>query len=58
VEEARRIYLEASRDRKILDKLKERRQREYHKKMLAEEVKMLDDISGGSAARRLLSRGV
>lgn len=55
VEEARKVYLDASRERKIIDKLKERRQREYHKAVLAEEVKMLDDISGGSAARKLLN---
>ncbi|MDR3193073.1 MAG: flagellar export protein FliJ, partial [Treponema sp.] len=29
VEEARRIYLEASRDRKVMDKLKEKRAAEY-----------------------------
>jgi flagellar FliJ protein len=52
VEKAREIYIEASRDRKIIDKLKERRQKEYHKAMLLDEVKMLDDISGGAAARK------
>jgi flagellar FliJ protein len=57
VEEARAAYLEASRERKVFDKLKERRRREYNKFTLAEEVKMLDDISGGAAARKLLGRG-
>jgi flagellar FliJ protein len=57
VETARTAYLEASRDRKVLDKLKERRQKEHHKYILAEEVKMLDDISGGSAARKAINMG-
>ncbi|GHV67440.1 hypothetical protein AGMMS49928_04420 [Spirochaetia bacterium] len=52
VEEARVIYLEASRDRKVLDKLKERQQKEYKKAAAAAETKTLDDISGGVMARR------
>ena len=47
VEEAREAFIEASRDRKVLDNLKEKRQKEYHKKMNAEETKTLDDISAG-----------
>ncbi|MDR1398772.1 MAG: flagellar export protein FliJ [Treponema sp.] len=57
VEDARGIYLEASRDRKVLSKVKEHREKEYHKAMLAEETKVLDDISSGSKARRLISTG-
>jgi flagellar FliJ protein len=57
VEEARNIYLEASRDRKILSNVKERREKEYHKEMLAEEIKTLDDIASGSTSRRLISTG-
>ena len=45
VEEARDLFLEASRERKVLDKLREKRQREYRKETLAEETKNLDDIS-------------
>ena len=45
VEEARNAFLEASKDRKVLDNLKEKRQKEYHKVVLAEETKNLDDIS-------------
>ena len=51
VEEAREAFIEASRERKVLDKLKEKRQKEYRKEMLAEETKALDDISGGTPAR-------
>jgi flagellar FliJ protein len=44
VEEAREAFLEASRERKVLDKLKEKKQKEYHKMKLNEETKVLDDI--------------
>jgi flagellar FliJ protein len=37
-------YIEASRERKILDKLKERRSVEYYKKQLYEESKFLDEV--------------
>jgi flagellar FliJ protein len=52
--EAREAYLAASRERKVIDKLRERRQDEYRRKMLAEEIKTLDDSSGGSPARKLV----
>ena len=51
VEETRAQYLEASRERKVLDKLKEKRQKEHRKEMASEETKILDDIS--AATRRL-----
>jgi flagellar FliJ protein len=53
VEEARRVFLEASRERKVLDKLKEKRRQEYRGILLTEETKTQDDIAGGSAARSL-----
>jgi len=43
VEAARNIYIEASRERKVLDKLKDKRESEYRKMVLAEETKALDD---------------
>jgi flagellar FliJ protein len=52
VEKARSLYLEASRDRKILDKLKDKREREYRKTIFTGEIKAADDISGGAAARK------
>ena len=52
VEEARGLYLEASRDRKALDKLKEIRQKEYRREYFAEETRALDDLSGGREARK------
>jgi flagellar FliJ protein len=54
VAEARETYLAASKERKAIDKIRERRQGEYRKKMLAEEIKTLDDSSGGSLARKLV----
>jgi len=51
VEEARNVFIEASRERKVLDKLKEKRQKEYRKEMFAQETKTLDDISGSASAR-------
>jgi len=44
VEQAREVFLEASRERKVLDNLKEKKQKEYKKAKLDEETKTLDDI--------------
>jgi flagellar FliJ protein len=54
VAETREVYLAASRERKAIDKIKERRRAEYRKETLAEEIKTLDDSSGGSRARKLV----
>jgi len=43
VEEAREAFIEASRERKVLDKLKEKRQKEHRKETLNRESKILDD---------------
>jgi flagellar FliJ protein len=43
VEEAREVFLEASRELKVLKKLREKREKEYKKETLAEEAKMLDE---------------
>jgi flagellar FliJ protein len=47
VEEARKAFLETSRERKILDKLREKQQKEYRKAVLAEETKVQDDLADG-----------
>jgi flagellar FliJ protein len=57
VEEARDEYLEASRDRKVLDKIKEKRRQEYNKAQETEDIKNLDDISGGTSARKMIAAG-
>lgn len=48
-EEVRAGYLEASRDRKVLDRLKERRSASYRREQLKEETFQIDDMSGSSA---------
>ena len=44
VEEKRTIFLEASRELKVMEKLKEKRKMEYRKEMLAAETRELDDM--------------
>jgi flagellar FliJ protein len=46
LEEERASYLEASRERKVLDKLREKRAAEYRRLLSAGETKTLDDIAG------------
>jgi flagellar FliJ protein len=57
VEEVREVYLALSRDRKVISNLKDRRQQEYRKFVLAEETKALDDIASSSKARKLITNG-
>ncbi|MDR2747429.1 MAG: flagellar export protein FliJ [Treponema sp.] len=52
LEEKRAAYLEASRERKALDKLKEKRAAEYRRVLFAEETKTLDDIAGRRSGGR------
>ncbi|MDR1031150.1 MAG: flagellar export protein FliJ [Treponema sp.] len=54
VEEAREVYLAASRERKILDKVREHRAAEYRHVQLAEETKVLDEV-GSSRLQRMLA---
>ena len=54
VEEARNMFLEASKERKVLDKLKEKRQKEYKKEITVWEAKTLDDISSRAFPQKLL----
>jgi flagellar protein FliJ len=58
VEAARDAFVEASRDKKILEKLKDKRKSEYRKATAIEEIKIVDDISSGSAARRSVNDGM
>jgi flagellar FliJ protein len=51
VNEKRDLFIEASRDRKVLDKVKERRQQEHRKEMFADAAKELDDIGSRSSHR-------
>jgi len=47
-------YLEASRKRKALTRLKERQSEEYYRKALREETRVLDEIGGNQVIRRRL----
>ncbi|MDR0732128.1 MAG: flagellar export protein FliJ [Treponema sp.] len=45
VQEAREAFLEASRERKVLDKLREKQAGEYRKTVFTAEIKTLDDMT-------------
>lgn len=51
-EEAKQRYLEASKEKKILESLKERRQKQFYRDQLKEEVKEADDMATAKAARK------
>jgi len=44
VEEKRNLYLEASRELKVMEKLKEKQEKEYRKEFFAAETRELDDM--------------
>ncbi|MDR0583338.1 MAG: flagellar export protein FliJ [Treponema sp.] len=50
LEEKRALYLEASRELKVMEKLKERREKEYRKEMFGAETAELDDMWRGGDA--------
>lgn len=52
VEEAREVYLAASRDRKIIAKVREHQEEEYRQVQLGEETKMLDEVGSSRLQRR------
>ena len=49
VEEKRGLYIEASRELKVMENLKERREKEHRKEMFVEEIKEMDDRKTGSS---------
>jgi flagellar FliJ protein len=48
VEEKRNLYIEASRELKVMENLKERREKEHRKEMFVAETKEMDDRKVGS----------
>ncbi len=48
-------YLEASKERKVLDKLKERRAGDYYEHQRDEEFKAVDDLNSAAAVLRGIS---
>jgi flagellar protein FliJ len=57
MEKVRARYLEASKERKVLDKLKERRSDEYYARQLDEEYRSNDDMSTSAATRGIAASG-
>ena len=55
VEEKRELYLEASRELKAIEKLKEKREKEYRKEMFAAETAELDLIPGRKRGEALFA---
>ncbi|MGA2762806.1 MAG: flagellar export protein FliJ [Spirochaetia bacterium] len=51
LEQVRAKYLEASRERKVLDKLKDRQAAAYYERQIDEEFKTIDDINTAAATR-------
>jgi flagellar protein FliJ len=55
MEKVRAKYLEASKERKVLDKLKERRAGEYYEHQRDEEFKSVDEMNSAAAVSRGIS---
>jgi len=53
--EIHKKYIEVSRKRKVLDKLKEKREAEYYKHAKNEEFKAMDDINTSALIRKRLA---
>ncbi|MDR2633989.1 MAG: flagellar export protein FliJ [Treponema sp.] len=53
VQEAQDLYLTASRERKIMDKVREHQEAEYRKLQLEEETKILDEVGSSRFQRRV-----
>ncbi len=54
--EAQKKFIDASRERKVLSKLKERREGEFYKKERSEEMKRIDDMNNSAYARKSTER--
>ena len=46
----REIFLEASKNRKVLSRLREKREKEYYKEQIKTEFNVIDEINNGRAA--------
>jgi len=51
VEEKRALYVEAQKEVKAIEKVKEKRQKEYRKEMMYEQMKEIDDITSARYGR-------
>jgi flagellar FliJ protein len=50
VEEKRALYLEAQKELKVIEKIKEKKQKEYRKEMLDYEMNEIDDLTAARYA--------
>ncbi len=50
-EKIQKEYIKASNERKVIEKLKERREAEYYKEQMLSEIKEIDDLTTGSYGR-------
>ena len=57
MEKVRARYLEVSRDRKVLDKLREKREREYYERQIDDEYRAVDDMNTSAAAVAMEGEG-
>ncbi|MDR0784892.1 MAG: flagellar export protein FliJ [Treponema sp.] len=58
VEAARKVYLEAEREREVLDKVKEGELQEHRKQGFTEEAEVLDDVSNEAFIRNLTEQNL
>lgn len=56
-EEVQKQFIEASRERKVLENLKDKRMQEYYKDQLKTEFKNIDEMNTGAAVRKLRQSG-
>jgi flagellar FliJ protein len=52
LERVRALYMQAAKERKVLDKLKERKASDYYEKQKDEEFKVMDDLNTASPLRQ------
>jgi flagellar protein FliJ len=57
LDEVRAKYLEAAKERKVLDKLKERTAAEYYEKQKDEEFRVIDDMNTAASSRAAMTGG-
>ncbi len=53
LEEVRKKYLEISKERKVLEKLKERQEKRYYEEQKLEEIKIIDDLNNAKTNREI-----
>ena len=55
--EVQRVYQEVSRDKKVLEKLKAKRESDYYSQAKREEFKAVDDLNSSQFVRKSRMRG-